>query len=198
MARPDEIRAAAKVSLERYKADPNYQYLLQHCEDFTPKTRNRLSIDAVIGYATGLERAINEDKLVDMRRHERCEHYLQSFEDCVRRMQAAPPEVVQRSFLFPSADLPDEADGDDFDESADMDANDEYDEPEAEPVSKAITQKTEKAARHDEKPVSHYADSPVQSAVISPYDNIPGELKSLNQWTVYKTYTDRENGKLKK
>lgn len=90
MARPDEIRAAAKVSLAKYKADPNYRYILSHYEDFTPKTRNKLSIDNVIGYATGLESYIKEDKLVGMRRHEHYEHYLQSFEDCAQRMQATP------------------------------------------------------------------------------------------------------------
>jgi hypothetical protein len=37
------------------------------------------------------------------------------------------------------------------------------------------------------------------NAPASPYDNIPDELKSLKQWTVYKTYPDKDNpGKLKK
>jgi len=114
MARPDKIRTAARAALERYKADLNYQYLLQHRDGFTPKTRGRLCIDAVIGYATGLEHAINEDKLVDMRRHERCEGYLKSFEDCVRRMQAAPPEAVQNSLFSLSGDLSVDSDEDDF------------------------------------------------------------------------------------
>jgi len=30
------------------------------------------------------------------------------------------------------------------------------------------------------------------------YENIPQELKTLNQWTVYKTYKDKETGKYKK
>ena len=35
MARSDEIRAGAKVSLARYKSDPNYQYIRRHRDDFS-------------------------------------------------------------------------------------------------------------------------------------------------------------------
>lgn len=114
MARPDEIRAAAKVSLAKYRADPNYQYIALHCGDFTPKTRKKLFIDNVLGYATGLETYIKEDKLVDMRRHEHYEHYLQSFDDCARSMEAAPPETVQMS-LFDLSDYEEDEEEDDDD-----------------------------------------------------------------------------------
>ena len=119
MAQPDEIRAAAKVSLARYKADPNYQYILRHQDDFSPKTKKKLCIDAVIGYATGLEYFIKQDDLVAMRRHERAESYLTSFEDCVRRMQETPTEEVQLSLFSFSASGVDEPDEDDFDEDED-------------------------------------------------------------------------------
>ena len=119
MARPDEIRAAAKVSLARYKADPNYQYILRHQYDFSLKTQKKLCIDAVIGYATGLEHYIKTDSLVDMRRHERAETYLKSFEDCVRRMQETPAEEVQLSLFSFSAGGFDKPDEDDFDEDED-------------------------------------------------------------------------------
>lgn len=99
MARPDEIRAAAKESLTEYKADANYQYILRHQHDFSPKTKNKLCVDAVIGYVTGLEHYIQTDSLVDMRRHERAETYLKSFEDCVRRMQETSAEEVQLSLF---------------------------------------------------------------------------------------------------
>lgn len=116
MARPDEIRAAAKVSLARYKADPNYQYILRHQDDFSPKTKDKLHIDAVIGYATGLEHFIQTDSLVDMRRHERAETYLKAFEDCARRMQETPTEEVQLSLFSFSASGAAE---DNFDEDED-------------------------------------------------------------------------------
>lgn len=124
MARADEIRVAAKVSLAKYKADPNYQYLLQHYDDFTPKTRDKLCLDNVIGYATGLSQCIQNDDLLGMRRHETYERYLKSFEECVHRMQATPSETVQLS-LFPFS-VDDAAGTDDVDD--DDDFYDEFDE----------------------------------------------------------------------
>ncbi|GHU97938.1 hypothetical protein FACS1894211_00770 [Clostridia bacterium] len=206
MARPDEIRAAARASLARYQADPNYQYLVQHREDFTRKTRNKLAIDNVIGYATGLERYIKEDRLVDMRRHEHCDHCLKSFEECVGRMRKAPPEVVQRSLFSLTVDPSVETgDGeDDFDE----DGNEENDEPETETDGEIIPQNDEKAdyiteegvdrAHDDGQAAQRVEGGKAQPADRSPYDNIPAELKSLNQWCVYRTYPDRKSGKLKK
>lgn len=115
MARSDEIRAAAKISLSKYKADPNFQYIALHRADFTPKTRKRLCIDNVIGYVLGLENYIKEDKLVDMRRHELYERYLLSFKDCAQRMEAAPPETIQMT-LFDLSDYEyDEEEGDNDD-----------------------------------------------------------------------------------
>ena len=119
MARQDEIRANAKRSLARYKADPNYQYILRHQDDFSPKTKKKLCIDAVIGYAMGLEHFIKQDELVSMRRHERAESYLKSFEDCVRRMQETPPEEVQLTLFSLSDGALDESDDEDYDEDED-------------------------------------------------------------------------------
>lgn len=119
MARQDEIRAAAKESLARYKSDSNYQYILRHQDDFLPKTKKKLCIDAVIGYATGLEHFIKHDDLVAMRRHERAESYLNSFEDCVRRMQETPTEEVQLSLFSFSAGGLAEPDDEDCDEDED-------------------------------------------------------------------------------
>lgn len=116
MARKDEIRENAKKSLAIYKADPNYQYILRHQDDFSSKTKKRLCVDAVIGYATGLADAIEQDRLVDMRRHEHPETYLKSFEDCVRRMQETPPEEVQLSLFSFSAGGVDTPEDEDYDE----------------------------------------------------------------------------------
>ena len=121
MARTDEIRANAKASLAEYKADSNFQYILQHYEDFTVKTRNCLNVDAVIGYVKGLEYYIQEDKLVDMRRHERCETYLKSFENCAEKMKSTPTEAVQFSMFPTNESLKNlEDDFDDFDSESDF------------------------------------------------------------------------------
>jgi hypothetical protein len=113
MARQDEIRAAAKTSLARYKTDPSYQYIRRHRDDFSPKTLKKLSVDNVIGYATGLEHAIAKDDLVTMRRHERPDGYLESFTSCARKMRETPSEEVQLSLFSLSAAALDEPDGED-------------------------------------------------------------------------------------
>jgi hypothetical protein len=139
MARADEIRAAAKASLSKYLADPDYLYIVRHYDDLSPKTREKLRIDNVIGYATGLERSIQEDKLVDMRRHEDCERYLPAFRECADRMRQAPQENVQQSLFLLFDDLPIETDDDDvIDEE-------EYDEPEAETVDGGTAQDGEQS-----------------------------------------------------
>jgi len=99
MARPDEIRACAKATLEKYKADPNYQYILKHQYDFTEKTRNELYFENVLGNVKWLEEAIKKDDLVYMRLHENHEKHLPDFANCVERMKNAPSEIVQMSMF---------------------------------------------------------------------------------------------------
>jgi hypothetical protein len=119
MARPDEIRAAATASLAAYKADPDYEYIRRHRDDFSPKTIKKLSIDNVLNYAAGLEHAIANDDLIAMRRHERPDGYLESFASCVQRMREAPPEEVQLNLFSFSAGGDASTDEDDYNEEPD-------------------------------------------------------------------------------
>lgn len=100
MARADEIREAAKVALAKYKADENYLYILQHLNDFRKKTQDKLSVNNVLGYVSGLEYYIKSDSLVNMRRHEYYERYLQSFADCARKMLELPPEHITKQLTI--------------------------------------------------------------------------------------------------
>jgi len=86
MARSDEIRDNAKKSLQLYKADENYLFLLDKVDSLSPKEQKSTCINAVIGYVRGLENAIESDELVAMRRHENPDGYLESFRDCVDRV----------------------------------------------------------------------------------------------------------------
>ncbi len=117
MARPDEIRAAAKESLKKYRTDPNYLYILAYRDDFTPKTQEKLSIGNILGYAEGLKHSIEKDDLVSMRRHENPKSYLKSFEDCVKKMKETPRETVQLSLFAYAAGLQTESD-DGYDDTA--------------------------------------------------------------------------------
>lgn len=127
MARPDEIRAGARASLAAYRADPDYQFILKHREEIPEKKQSKLYIGAVLGYVSGLEHAIAADDFVAMRRHERPDGYLSSFESCARRM---------RDFMsggMDSADTPAPAEPEDegFDEELDEGYGGDFDdEPE--------------------------------------------------------------------
>ena len=87
MARAKEIRDNAKTTLTAYKTDPYYQYLLHHWEELDDVGLKKTSIRPVLNYAQALETAIQEDDLVIMRRHERANHYLDSFRACAEKVR---------------------------------------------------------------------------------------------------------------
>lgn len=92
MARANEIRENAKRTYQQYLQDENYQKLLEQEYRLSPTQRKKVYLDAVIGYVQGLERAILEDDLVVMRRHEDSRHYAESFIDCVERIEQLTQE----------------------------------------------------------------------------------------------------------
>lgn len=101
MARADEIRKNAKKALQIYKANKDYQYLISVVDKLNKRQIEETCINNVIGYCRGLEQFIKNDNLVDMRRHERYEHYLQSFSDCRKRVVVIfkEPKVFERRQL---------------------------------------------------------------------------------------------------
>jgi len=119
MARPDEIRAAAKASLEAYRADSSYQFILAHRDEIPEKVLSKISFGAVQGYVIGLEHAISKDNLVDMRRHERPDGYLDSFESCVRRMREFMSGGIDSSDIHSNDESEDEGAEEGFDEDFD-------------------------------------------------------------------------------
>lgn len=87
MARADEIRKNAKKSLEIYKRDKDYLYLLDTIGLLNKRQINDTCIQNVIGYCRGLEIYINNNNLVAMRRHEDPERYVKSFSECRKRVE---------------------------------------------------------------------------------------------------------------
>jgi len=124
MARPGEIRAAARASLETYLADPDYQYILAHRDEIPEKMQNKMYIGAVLGYVSGLEHAIAEDDLVAMRRHERPDGYLDSFVYCVQRMY----DFISRGMDSADAQTDDEPEDEGFEEELDEDYGEGFNE----------------------------------------------------------------------
>lgn len=102
MARAGEIKEGAAQALEYYISDPNFHYLLSNKGMLTEKEAKQISLFNVLGYASGLARAIKDGDLVIMRRHAgRAEGYLESFAQCATRMmelieeKKKAPEQVQ-------------------------------------------------------------------------------------------------------
>lgn len=114
MARAKEIRDNAKTTLTAYKTDPYYQYLLHHWEELDDVGLKKTSIRPVLNYAQALETAIQEDDLVTMRRHERANHYLDSFRACAEKVRDVLENqelnlfalAAQDDFPFPEEEEP--------------------------------------------------------------------------------------------
>lgn len=104
MARAGEIKDGAAQALEYYISDPNFLYLLANKEMLTEKEAKKISLYNVLGYASGLAKAIKDGDLITMRRHAgRPEGYLESFAQCATRMmklideKKKEPEQMQES-----------------------------------------------------------------------------------------------------
>jgi len=128
VARAIEIRAAAKASLEAYRADPDYHFILSHQDNIPEKMRGKLSVDIVLGYVTGLEGAIAEDDLVAQRRHRNADPYHSDFISCAQRMR----EFMSGSMETADDSALDEPDDEDCDEELDEVDGDDFDEDEQE------------------------------------------------------------------
>lgn len=88
MARADEIRDRAAEVLDLYLSDVNFQYMLCNRDLLSKKEAEKISIDNVLGYVSGLAAALKEDDLLTMRRHEkRPESYQESFARCAENVK---------------------------------------------------------------------------------------------------------------
>lgn len=88
MAGAAEIRDKAAEVLETYLSDANFQYLLCNRELLEKKEAEKICIDAVLGYAYGLARALKEDDLITMRRHVKSPGgYREAFVQCAEKVK---------------------------------------------------------------------------------------------------------------
>ena len=125
MARTDEIRKNAAKTLTVYQADENYLWCLQHVSELTEKELKHSCIENILGYVTGLERAIAEDDLITMRRHESPDGYIDSFERGVQEInqiyskRSTEPQLSLFSADAPQAGLNFSCDEDEIDSDYD-------------------------------------------------------------------------------
>lgn len=100
MARPDEIRENAKISLANFEKNGDLQYIRKEAAKLSDNDAKQLSISNVLGYERNLRSAIASDNLLEMRRYENPRSYIESFEQVVRALkQFKPTEDVQLSLF---------------------------------------------------------------------------------------------------
>lgn len=87
MARADEIRENARKSLEIYKKHPDYLYLVDAIKLLNKRQIEETCISNIIWYVKGLEKYIENDDLIAMRRHEDPERYIDSFPKCREKVE---------------------------------------------------------------------------------------------------------------
>lgn len=95
MARPDEIRHAARKSLAVYEKASSYISLCEKGKQMSPKQKKEVCFDSVMWYVSGLRKAIEEDDLITMRRHRNPNNYAESFKSCLERIEKLQPEEYQ-------------------------------------------------------------------------------------------------------
>ena len=130
MAKPDEIRTAAKKSLEIYKSAPTYLWCKLQVRRIPEKILNKTVIPNIMGYVSGLEAYIKKDDLVSMRRHQNPERYIESFERCKEEIEKILPQIELNQVtedIFSS--LMDEDDELDAEEDAGTVSPRQYDSP---------------------------------------------------------------------
>mgnify|MGYP000858719037 FL=1 len=102
MARTDEIREQARQQLKRLQEFSDYKELRECCKLLSPKQREESRIDRALAEVTRLERAIKEDRLVEMRLFGRQESAFEFITKKLAEARALPGETFQLS-LFDSA-----------------------------------------------------------------------------------------------
>lgn len=93
MAKADEIREAARKSLEIYKSNPTYQWCKAQMGPIPAKILKNSLIPNMLSYVSSLEEYIEKGDLVAMRRHRNPERYIDSFDTCKREIEKLLPQI---------------------------------------------------------------------------------------------------------
>ncbi len=99
MVRAAEIRDEAAKSIQTYLSDANFQFLLYHKDLLSKKDAERICIETVLGYVSGLAWALRKDDLITMRRHAfGTERYQESFARCAEQVKKILEEKRTEKF----------------------------------------------------------------------------------------------------
>lgn len=88
IAREEEIRERAILTLSEYKRDKNYKYLISVVNSLSQKQKDSTNIDNLIKYVKFMEKSIVQDLLVDMRRQGRSAYMKESFAKCREKIES--------------------------------------------------------------------------------------------------------------
>lgn len=99
MAKPDEIRQAARETLAAYEKDEDYLALLRVGKQLSPKQKEKTGYLAVMGYVTRLKSALESDDLVTLRLYRRTDVYADAIKECRKRVDVLELEPYQMTLF---------------------------------------------------------------------------------------------------
>lgn len=88
MAKEQEIREKAILTLSEYKRDKNYKYLISVVNSLSQKQKDNTNVNNLIKYVTFMEKSIVQYMLVDMRRQGRAAYLKEAFAKCRREIES--------------------------------------------------------------------------------------------------------------
>jgi hypothetical protein len=94
IARSDEILLNAKRSLELYKNNEDYHYLVCNIYRLNKKQIKELSCINVLNYVNGLQESIQSGDYVKMRKHEDPKSYIESFKNCREKVEVILKDIT--------------------------------------------------------------------------------------------------------
>lgn len=99
MAKPDEIRQAARETLAAYEKDEDYLALLRVGKQLSPKQKEKTGYLAAMGYVTRLKSALESDDLVTLRLYRRTDVYADAIKECRKRVDVLELEPYQMTLF---------------------------------------------------------------------------------------------------
>lgn len=88
IAREQEIRERAIMTLSQYKKDKNYKELMNIANRLSQKQKKDTNIETLIRYVVGFENAIVQNDFVAMRRQGRSAYMKESFAKCREKIES--------------------------------------------------------------------------------------------------------------
>lgn len=95
MARQEEIRKNGANALAELNSNEDYQYLQEIRGKLDEKTRNDFHVESVCCYVPALMRALEDDDLVEVRRYEYYNVFLDRIKDCANKIRSADIHFIE-------------------------------------------------------------------------------------------------------